>query len=311
MGSGQIFDLRRDYEVDGRLVKAGSNVITVEVIDNAGGGGIWKPSYAEVDGRRYSLDGEWSYAVVTDFSQVQERVEWPESQNYPTVLYNAMINPLRVMPVAGVFWYQGCANVGNAGRYERCFKNMIEGWRKAFGNSSMPFYFVQLAGFLQPVAVQPDSQWALLRQAQSKALELPSTAMATAIDLGNPVDIHPTNKEEVARRLTMLALDKTYRRPQNCEAPVCTGVRTADGYVELTFNGEIKAEGGVVTGFIIKGNDGKWAYANARQTSGRTIRLSSPLTPDPVAVRYAWADYPGGNLTGKVSGLPVAPFATR
>lgn len=311
VGSGQIFDLRRDYEVDGRLVKAGSNVITVEVIDNAGGGGIWKPSYAEVDGRRYSLDGEWSYAVVTDFSQVQERVEWPESQNYPTVLYNAMINPLRVMPVAGVFWYQGCANVGNAGRYERCFKNMIEGWRKAFGNSSMPFYFVQLAGFLQPVAVQPDSQWALLRQAQSKALELPSTAMATAIDLGNPVDIHPTNKEEVARRLTMLALDKTYRRPQNCEAPVCTGVRTADGYVELTFNGEIKAEGGVVTGFIIKGNDGKWAYANARQTSGRTIRLSSPLTPDPVAVRYAWADYPGGNLTGKVSGLPVAPFATR
>lgn len=310
VGSGQIFNLRRDYEVDGRLVKAGSNVITVEVIDNAGGGGIWKPSYAEVDGRRYSLDGEWSYAVVTDFSQVQERVEWPESQNYPTVLYNAMINPLRVMPVAGVFWYQGCANVGNAERYERCFKNMIEGWRKAFGNSSMPFYFVQLAGFLQPVAVQPDSQWALLRQAQSKALELPSTAMATAIDLGNPVDIHPTNKEEVARRLTMLALDKTYRRPQNCEAPVCTGVRTADGYVEVTFNGEIKAEGGVVTGFIIKGNDGKWAYANARQTSGRTIRLSSPLTPDPVAVRYAWADYPGGNLTGKVSGLPVAPFAT-
>ena len=310
VGSGQIFDLRRDYEVDGRLVKAGSNVITVEVIDNAGGGGIWKPSYAEVDGHRYSLDGVWSYALVTDFSKVQERVEWPESQNYPTVLYNAMINPLRVMPVAGVFWYQGCANVGNAERYERCFKNMIEGWRKAFGNSSMPFYFVQLAGFLQPVAVQPDSQWALLRHAQSKALELPSTAMATAIDLGNPVDIHPTNKEEVARRLTLLALDKTYRRPQNCEAPVCTGVRTADGYVELTFNGEIEAAGGVVTGFIIKGNDGKWAYANARQTSGRTIRLSSPLTPDPVAVRYAWADYPGGNLTGKVSGLPVAPFAT-
>lgn len=310
VGSSQIFDLRRDYEVDGRLVKAGSNVITVEVIDNAGGGGIWKPSYAEVDGHRYSLDGEWSYTVVTDFSKIQERVEWPESQNYPTVLYNAMINPLRVMPVAGVFWYQGCANVGNAERYERCFKNMIEGWRKAFGNSSMPFYFVQLAGFLQPVAVQPDSQWALLRQAQSKALELPSTAMATAIDLGNPVDIHPTNKEEVARRLTMLALDKTYRRPQNCEAPVCTGVRTADGYMELTFNGEIETPGGVVTGFIIKGNDGKWAYANARQTSARTIRLSSPLTPDPVAVRYAWADYPGGNLTGKVSGLPVAPFAT-
>ena len=305
-----IFDRQRDYEVDGRLVKAGKNIITVEVVDNAGGGGIWKPSYVLCEGKRYSLDGDWSYAVVADFAKTEKRCEWPESPYYPTVLYNAMIHPLRTMPIAGVFWYQGCSNVGNAERYEICFKNMIAGWRKVFDNPAMPFYFVQLAGFLQPVAVQPESEWAALRHAQSKALELPYTGMATAIDLGNPVDIHPTNKAEVARRLSMLALDKTYGHPQLCDASRCVDMHATDGHVDLTFDNDINAAGGIVTGFIIKGADGTWAYANARLTSSRTIRLSSPLTPDPVAIRYSWADYPGGNLTGSLSGLPVAPFAT-
>lgn len=310
VGSGMIFDRQRDYEVDGRLVKAGKNIITVEVVDNAGGGGIWKPSYVLCEGKRYSLDGDWSYAVVADFAKTEKRCEWPESPYYPTVLYNAMIHPLRTMPIAGVFWYQGCSNVGNAERYEICFKNMIAGWRKVFDNPAMPFYFVQLAGFLQPVAVQPESEWAALRHAQSKALELPYTGMATAIDLGNPVDIHPTNKAEVARRLSMLALDKTYGHPQLCDASRCVDMHATDGHVDLTFDNDINAAGGIVTGFIIKGADGTWAYANARLTSSRTIRLSSPLTPDPVAIRYSWADYPGGNLTGSLSGLPVAPFAT-
>lgn len=310
VGSGQIFDRMREYEVDGRLVKAGKNVITVEVIDNGGGGGIWKSSYAIVNGESHSLDGEWNYAIVADFSKTDIRSEWPESQYYPTALYNAMINPLRTMPVAGVFWYQGCANVGRAGQYEICFKNMINGWRKAFGNPSMPFYFVQLAGFMQPVVVQPESEWALLRNAQSKALELPHTDMATAIDLGNPIDIHPTNKAEVARRLTMLALDKTYGMKQKCNTPRYIDSKIGSGYVELTFNDNIKATGGAVTGFIIKDKDGTWAYANARLTSDRTIRLSSPLVQNPVAVRYNWADYPGGNLYGIESGLPVLPFAS-
>ena len=187
---------------------------------------------------------------------------------------------------------------------------MINGWRKAFGNPSMPFYFVQLAGFMQPVVVQPESEWALLRNAQSKALELPHTDMATAIDLGNPIDIHPTNKAEVARRLTMLALDKTYGMKQKCNTPRCIDSKIGGGYVELTFNDNIKATGGAVTGFIIKDKDGTWAYANARLTSDRTIRLSSPLVQNPVAARYNWADYPGGNLYGIESGLPVLPFAS-
>lgn len=309
VGSCHIHDLAREYKVDGSLVKAGGNVITVEVVDNGGGGGIWRSSYAVVDGKRYTLDGEWNYSVLSDFSKTGMSYVWPESNNHPMVLYNAMINPLTTLPLAGVIWYQGCQNVGRDAQYEVCFKNMIEGWRKAFDDPDMPFYFVQLAGFLQPVAVQPDSKWALLRHAQSKALELSNTAMATAVDIGNPVDIHPVNKAEVARRLAIIALDRVYGMKQICEAPACTSVVNDGKSVTLTFSGPVKAVGGVATGFIIGDRTGKWVSAGARMIDDRTIRISSPLIDDPVSVRYDWADYPGGNLYG-ANNLPVLPFAT-
>lgn len=309
VGSCHIHDLAREYKVDGSLVKAGENVITVEVVDNGGGGGIWRSSYAVVDGKRYTLDGDWNYTVLSDFSKTGMSYVWPESNNHPMVLYNAMINPLTTLPIAGVIWYQGCQNVGRDAQYEVCFKNMIQGWRKAFDDPDMPFYFVQLAGFLQPVAVQPDSQWALLRHAQSKALDLPNTAMATAVDIGNPVDIHPVNKAEVARRLAIIALDRVYGMKQICEAPVCTSVVNDGKSVTLTFSGPVKAVGGVATGFIIGDRSGRWVSGCSKMIDDRIIRISSPLIDDPVAVRYDWADYPGGNLYG-ANNLPVLPLAT-
>lgn len=309
VGSCHIHDLAREYKVDGSLVKAGGNVITVEVVDNGGGGGIWRSSYAVADGKRYALDGEWNYTVLSDFSKTEMSYVWPESNNHPMVLYNAMINPLTTLPIAGVIWYQGCQNVGRDAQYEVCFKNMIQGWRKAFDDPDMPFYFVQLAGFLQPVVVQPDSQWALLRHAQSKALELPNTSMATAIDIGNPVDIHPVNKAEVARRLAIIALDRVYGMKQICEAPACTSVVKDGKSVTLTFSGPVKAVSGVATGFIIGDRSGRWVSGCSKMIDDRTICISSPLIADPVAVRYDWADYPGGNLYG-ANNLPVLPFAT-
>jgi len=304
VGSDIEYHKARDYAVDGKYVKAGKNVITVRVIDTGGEGGIWKPATATVNGRTYDLSGEWNYAIAGD---TIEPIMFGGS-NYPTVLYNAMINPLTVMPIAGAFWYQGCNNVGRDKQYEACFKSMIQQWRKAFNKPDMPFYFVQLAGFQQPVTVQPNSDWALLRQAQAATLELPNTGMATAIDLGNPIDIHPTNKAELARRLGLLALDKTYGRKQICEAPVCTSVKAQGNKISVSFSGDVTAVGGTPTGFIIGDKDGNWAYANAKFEGGSKIVLSSPLIKNPVAVRYNWADYPGGNLYGP-NNLAVAPFA--
>ena len=167
------------------------------------------------------------------------------------------------MPVRGVLWYQGCANVGRAEQYEPLFQNLIRNWRSIWGKN-LPFYFVQLAGWLQPRNVQPDSQWAALRNAQSKALSLPNTGMAVAIDLGNPADIHPTDKQEVARRLGLLALNRTYGHKMTDAAPVCVASKAKGNTMELKFDGPLASEAGVLTGFIIGDGKGKFAYAKAR-----------------------------------------------
>ncbi len=308
VGKGSGFNTPRDYVVDGNNVHAGKNIIMVKVSDFGGEGGIAPGRCdATVDGLVISLGGEWKYLVQRDFSQLPPKPVSPDGSSYPSVLYNAMISPLKDMPVKGVLWYQGCANVGRDEQYAPLFKTLIKDWRKLWGEE-MPFYFVQLAGFLQPKAVQPDSQWAALRNAQSKALELDNTAMAVAIDLGNPVDIHPKNKQEVAHRLALVALNRDYGDDCVYAAPRCTEIKRSGNSLILKFDSPIKATSSAVTGFIIAGKDGVFTTATPVLLDDVTLSVSARGVDRPAAVRYNWADYPGGNLYG-VTGLPVAPFA--
>lgn len=308
VGKGSGFNTPRDYVVDGNNVHAGKNIIMVKVSDFGGEGGIAPGRCdATVDGLVISLGGEWKYLVQRDFSQLPPKPVSPDGSSYPSVLYNAMISPLKDMPVKGVLWYQGCANVGRDEQYAPLFKSLIKDWRKLWGEG-VPFYFVQLAGFLQPKAVQPDSQWAALRNAQSKALELDNTAMAVAIDLGNPVDIHPKNKQEVAHRLALVALNRDYGDDCVYAAPRCTEIKRSGNSLILKFDSPIKATSSAVTGFIIAGKDGVFTTATPVLLDDVTLSVSALGVDRPAAVRYNWADYPGGNLYG-VTGLPVAPFA--
>lgn len=313
VGGMDDYAATRCYKVAADLVKAGKNVISVRVIDFDGGGGIYgnpENIKAEVAGNTIRLNGNWKYLSVADRKDFPDKPASPESSWFPTALYNAMIAPIGVMPVKGVLWYQGCANVDHADRYAAQFKNMIADWRRLYGNDSLPFYFVQLAGFLKPQLVQPDSQWALLRDAQARALDLPATGMATAIDLGHPDDIHPVNKQEVARRLALLALNNDYgRKDLVCVAPTYKDIKTGNGKVTITFDAPVSSASGALSGFIIGDEAGKFVSADARRINDTTIELSSPVMKKPVKVRYNWADYPGGSLRGD-SGLPVTPFAT-
>jgi len=302
----------RVYNIPGELVKSGKNVITVRIVDFMGEGGVKDGSKmsATVDGKVYPLDGEWSYCADMSLAEMPQRPSSPQGPNYPTVLYNAMINPLKVLPVKGVLWYQGCSNVGRAGQYEPLFKSLINSWRSTFDNSEMPFYFVQLAGYLAQHNVQPDAGYAHLRNSQAKALELPNTGMAVAIDLGHPADIHPANKQEVARRLALIALNRDYgKKDVVYKAPAIKSAKADGNKMVLKFDGTVKPTSVAVTGFTLGDKNGKFVYANARMEGDDTIVVSSPLIENPVAVRYNWADYPGGNLYGP-TGLPVAPFAT-
>lgn len=253
-------------------------------------------------------DEDVTYLNGVDFSSLPKKPASIEGSSYPTVLYNAMIHPLRNLPIKGVLWYQGCANVGRAEQYETLFKSLINNWRDTW-DSEFPFYFVQLAGWLAPHSVQPDSEWAALRNAQSKALQLPNTAMVSAIDLGNPGDIHPRDKQTVAHRLALTALGRDYGFDTNYKAPQCISMQKMGNKIVLKFDDDLTVTSVAILGFIIGNADGDFDQAVARMADSRTLELYSPLVKKPVCVRYDWADFPNGNLYS-LHGIPVAPFAT-
>jgi len=261
------------------------------------------------------LSGEWKVKVerkVDSTNPAPHRPLGPGSPYAPGGLYNGMIYPLIPYAIKGVIWYQGEADAGHADRYKTLFPTLIRNWRQKWGQSQLPFYFVQLANYKARLDAPAESDWAELREAQASALLLPHTGMATAIDIGDANTIHPTNKREVGRRLSLIALAKDYDIHEPYMGPEFHNVVAAKGSLRVFFkhaeDGLKTNDGRPVTGFAIAGDDHKFYWATAT-IQGTAVLISSPQVPNPVAVRYGWADNPDCNLYS-VDGLPTVPFRT-
>lgn len=344
------WNVNRSYSVAGKLVKAGRNVLTIRVNDTGGDGGFFKDGKdfnASADKTTVSLAGNWKWKEslkAADITHPKDMTEpaAPNNSWYPAGLYNSMVAPFLSMPIRGFLWYQGCSNVGRAVQYESLFQTLILDWQARFNKNSevapypkpqpqnerrrfmqnadskaLPFYFVQLANYLQRKPLQPQSGWAALREAQRKAQQLDGVGMMVNIDIGMANDIHPKNKQEVGRRLALLALNRTYGEEEACAAPEFLQMNVSDGKATLSFlpslGSDMLEENADITGFSIAGPDHEWHVAKAHtEGSGRfvwRVVVECPEVPHPVAVRYAWADNPECNLK-TVSGLPVGPFRT-
>ena len=230
----------------------------------------------------------------------------------PSGLYNAMLAPLTSYAIRGAIWYQGESNASplRAFEYRRLFQAMIEDWRRAW-DQPFPFLFVQLANFMERKSDPAESAWAELREAQMRALGLPATGMAVAIDIGEANDIHPRNKQEVGRRLALAARGVAYGEKIESSGPLYEGMKFEAGRVRVYFGHTgrgLETKGSGLEGFALAGRDRKFVWAEAR-IEGDTVVVSSPLVSDPVAVRYAWGDNPACNLYNK-DGLPASPFRT-
>ncbi len=226
----------------------------------------------------------------------------------PTGLFNGMINPLLPYALRGALWYQGESNTERPREYRALFSAMITAWRGHFGQGDFPFYFVQLANFKATYEPTPQ-QWPLLREAQSDILDLPQTGQAVTIDIGNPDDIHPTNKQDVGRRLALLARNRIYGITGNDTGPSFAGLTREGSALRVKFT---HASDGLVAhdqpaqSLEIAGADRVFHPAKARIVRD-TLLVSAPEVPEPVAVRYAWTNSPLANLFNG-SGLPAAPF---
>ena len=235
----------------------------------------------------------------------------PKHPHRPAGLYNGMIKPIVPYAIRGVIWYQGESNAGRAYQYRKLFRTMIRDWRQTWGQGDFPFLFVQLANFRQRKAEPGESDWAELREAQLMALQEPNTAMAVIIDIGEANDIHPRNKQDVGKRLALAALALAYGKDVVYSGPLYSGYKVEGNKIRLFFkhvDGGLVAKGGKLKGFAIAGPDRKFVWAEAR-IDGDTVVVWSDRVPNPVAVRYGWADNPECTLYNK-AGLPASPFRT-
>ncbi len=237
----------------------------------------------------------------------------PDDPNRPANLYNGMIAPLLPYAIRGAIWYQGESNEPRAYQYRSLFPAMIENWRATWGQGDFPFVFVQIANYLERKTEPGESSWAELREAQRMTLSLPNTGMAVAIDIGDAVDIHPKNKQDVGQRLWYAAERVAYENRATEESgPLFASVTYSGGEARVRFRnarlGLKTMNNAPVKGFSIAGADYKFVWADAR-IAGDSVVVSSPAVPRPVAVRYGWADNPECTLYSG-AGLPASPFRT-
>ena len=227
----------------------------------------------------------------------------------PAGFYNSNAFPFAPYALRGFLWYQGESNAPRHAEYHILFPAMIKQWREDFQQEDAPFYFVQLANYNMPNDLT-GKQWAFQREAQMSALKLPNTAMAVTIDIGEENDIHPKNKQEVGRRLALIARHRLYDRPGvDGEGPRAVAYDMKGGEIRVRLKNAqsgIVLRGERVRDLEVAGSDRKFHPADLR-IEGGTLVVSSHNVPKPVAVRYLWKNAPDATLFDG-DGLPVTPF---
>lgn len=239
---------------------------------------------------------------------------WTVTQDGSGEMYNAMVAPLTSLTVRGVTWYQGETNIlhRNGFAYAGKMKDLITGWRQAFGQDDLPFYYVQIApwsGRYEPGELP--AVW----EAQTATLRVPHTGMAVTTDLVDDIsDIHPRNKLDVGNRLALWALAHDYGQTDLVySGPVFRSVSFEGNTATIDFHfaaGGLKSrDGKALNEFRIAGADGKFMDATAT-IDGSRVLVKSDQIPEPARVQFGWHKLANPNLVNS-AGLPASPFRTH
>ena len=303
----------RMYNIPEGLLRKGENTIIVRLVNVSGKGGFYKgkPYRLQIGERSLDLSGEWRYKIGVKCGPMPEPsfVQWR-----PAGLYNAMIAPIVPYAIKGVIWYQGESNLNKPEQYESLLRAQITDWREKWGMGELPFLYVQLPNYSESSNVPVESQWAMLREAQRKTLSLPMTGMAVSIDIGESNDIHPVNKIDIGYRLALAALKVAYKDDAVvASGPLFQSVEKVGGRLILHFKdvggGLVANNGDTLKHFAIAGANKPFVWAKAMIEDDCVVVWHDDI-PDPVQVRYAWADNPeSANLYNR-EGLPASPFST-
>ena len=322
IGEDEGWQKDRIYNIPPNLLNDGRNVLAVRVLDNAGGGGIYKgnPSINDENNVVVLLKGYWKYKMLGCFenpsifrlfnkeTNLKNRPKQLLNEQSPTVLYNAMIAPLIPFKIKGTIWYQGENNVSHAEEYAKSFPIMLNAWRDKWNQGDFPFYYVQIAPHDYGSNKAP-----ILREAQRLAMTLPNTGMVVTSDIGSLETIHPANKQDVGKRLALWALNKTYGNKEVVySGPLYKSTITEGNNIRVNFDNVgsgLFCPDTTLTYFEIAGEGGKYYPATAR-IDGEQVVVSSSKIEKPVHVRFGWTDTAIPNLFNKEE-LPAASFCSE
>lgn len=303
----------RSYKVPEDVLKTGENIVVVRVTSYIHHGGFvpGRPYQLIADNDTIGLEGSWKYKVGVAVEPLQDRFF---NAKVPTGLYNGMIAPMINYPIKGVVWYQGESNTCRAFEHFTIFKALIKDWRSKWNQGDFPFLYVQLPNFTEENIEITKYDWAVFRESQLKALNIPNTGMAVTIDVGDFNDIHPIRKKPVGERLALAAQKVAY-----CDnkviysGPVYQSMKINGKEVTLSFShvggGLVILDGKELANFEICGSDNNWVKAKAKIVNNKVV-VSNDKVTKPVAVRYAWANNPEGINFYNKEGLPATPFRT-
>lgn len=317
-----FYNVQRSYKVPGELVKPGPNVIAVRIVSATQHAGMWQwgNGLGAPVAVRGSIDNQWAMKTECEFPPLGEEAlqSRPRVNNLPfrsvsSALYHGMIAPLVPFAIKGIVWYQGESNVPRSAEYFPLLSLLIRDWRAQWGRGNFPFLIQQLVNNGPPSEdPSPRGGWPLLREAQMRTSEsVPQCGIAVGIELGDPLTIHPANKQEVGRRLALVALEKVYGKPLESSGPRFESMHIEGAVARIKFRhgAGLAARNGPPRQFAIAGADRKFVRAEA-EISGSEVLVRHPDIPRPAAVRYAWADNPAPCNLFNAAGLPAAPFRT-
>ncbi|MGB1394199.1 MAG: sialate O-acetylesterase [Flavobacteriaceae bacterium] len=311
----------RIYEIPKGLLQKGKNVIAISVLDNGGGGGIYKntPHIKYKDKVVFTLDGAWKYKMLGCFENktkfkvfdsqfnLDNKPNLQYNQKSPSSLFNAMIAPLIPYRIKGVIWYQGENNVSHSEEYFNSFPLMINSWRDSWKQGEFPFYYVQIAPYDYGSGKAPT-----LREAQRFAMKLPNTGMVVTSDIGDINDIHPKNKHEVGNRLALWALHKDYGFVDTVySGPLYKKISVEGKQIRIHFESVgsgLYSPDKKLNYFEVAGEDQTYYPAKAFIDNADVI-VRSTKVKSPKSVRFGWADTSTPNLFNK-EGLPAVSFSS-
>lgn len=297
----------RKYPIQNGILKKGSNLITVRIVINDGNGGTikGKPYYLYCNGRKINLEGEWFYRIGKKADKPMPSVLFPP--RLPVCFYNTVVVPLSKVSVKGILWYQGESNIENPEDYSGKFAALVSDWRKIYG-WEVPFVYVQLANYREPLNTEEDTGWAEIRNQQRLNLALDNVAMIAAIDIGEENDVHPQNKKELGVRLSKAVKYLIYQEAGMHSGPIPETSDVSGKSVEIYFmfleNSKTECS---LNNFELAGRDGIYHLAVAIRR-GNCVSVICKEVDAPVSVRYAWSDSPMEINLYNDAGLPAPGF---